>query len=137
MATLKIYTDGGARGNPGPASVGMVFYLGDKEILRHREDIGVTTNNIAEYKAVIIALSKLKSLISRLENIKKIDFYSDSRLLVNQVNGFFKVKNAKIREFVLKIRTLEQEIGWPISYHLIPRKENQVADGLVNKKNNR
>lgn len=134
--TLKIYTDGGAKGNPGPASIGMVFYADNKEIFRYREDIGVTTNNVAEYSAVITAMSKLirqlADQMSKLRNIEKIEFYSDSRLLVNQVNGLFKVKNAKIREFIFKIRTLEQEIGLPIGYYLIPREKNRVADKLVN-----
>jgi len=134
--TLKIYTDGGAKGNPGPASIGMVFYVDDKDIFRYREDIGIATNNVAEYSAVITAMSKLirqlTDQMSELENIVKIEFYSDSRLLVNQVNGLFKVKNAKIREFIFKIRTLEQEIKLPISYHLIPREKNRVADRLVN-----
>jgi len=134
MAVVKIFTDGGAKGNPGPASVGMVFYLDGKEIFRHREDIGVTTNNIAEYTAVIKALEKIKSLITNYElRITKIEFYSDSKLLVNQLNGLFKVKNSKIREFIMKIRILEQEISLPISYHLIPREDNRVADRLANK----
>jgi ribonuclease HI len=129
---LKIYTDGGARGNPGPASIGMVFYVEDQKVFTYRENIGVATNNVAEYSAVITAMSKLKTQTSKLRNIEKIEFYSDSSLLINQVNGLFKVKNAKIREFIFKIRTLEQEIKLPISYHLIPREENQVADRLVN-----
>lgn len=129
--TLKIFTDGGAKGNPGPGAIGMVFYFNNKEIFCYREDIGITTNNIAEYTAIIKALEKTKSLITNYQLITKIVFYSDSKLLVNQVNGLFKVKNAKIREFIFKIRTLEQEIKLPISYHLIPREENQVADRLV------
>ncbi|PIS15485.1 bifunctional RNase H/acid phosphatase, partial [Candidatus Roizmanbacteria bacterium CG09_land_8_20_14_0_10_41_9] len=58
----------------------------------------------------------------------------DSQLLVNQVKGTYKVKNAKIREFILKIRILEQEVNLPISYHLVPREKNRVADALVNDK---
>lgn len=139
--TLKIYTDGGSKGNPGPASVGMVFYLDGKEVFKYRENIGIATNNVAEYKAVIRALEivgnglkPFPTLFNWDKNITKIEFYSDSQLLVNQVNGFFKVKNAIIREFIFKIRILEQEIGLPISYHLIPREENRVADKLVNLK---
>jgi len=135
MAILKIFTDGGAKGNPGSAAIGMVFYVAGKEIFRYREDIGVTTNNLAEYTALIRALENIKYQIAKIKNtyqIAKIEFYSDSRLLVNQVNGLFKVKNTKIREFIFKIRTLEQEIGLPISYHLIPREENRPADKLVN-----
>lgn len=132
---LKIFTDGGAKGNPGPAAIGMVFYLNGKEIFKHREDIGVATNNQAEYTAVIRALEHIKSQILNIKNtakMSKIEFYSDSRLLVNQVKGLFKVKNSVIREFILKIRILEQAIGLPISYHFIPREQNTVADRLVN-----
>ncbi|MDH7475946.1 MAG: ribonuclease HI family protein [Microgenomates group bacterium] len=133
---LKIYTDGGAKGNPGPASIGMVFYLEEKKIFSYREDIGIKTNNEAEYQAVITALEKIKNLGQRpivpWTKISKIELYSDSSLLVNQLNGLFKVKNAKIREFIFKIRILEQEINIPISYHLIPREKNKVADDLVN-----
>lgn len=133
--TLKIFTDGGSKGNPGPSSIGIVFYLDRKEIFKYREDIGVATNNVAEYTALIKALENVKTQSSKLQSanqISKIEFYSDSKLLVNQVNGLFKVKNAKIREFIFKIRTLEEEIGIPVSYHFIPREENKVADNLVN-----
>lgn len=136
---LSIYTDGGSRGNPGPSSIGMVFYLSadrqdieGKKIFTHREDIGIATNNIAEYTAVVRALEQVKSQKLNIKSILKIEFYSDSRLLVNQVKGLFKVKNVHIRGCIFKIRILEQEIGLPISYHLIPREQNTVADQLVN-----
>jgi len=137
---LKIYTDGGSKGNPGQASIGMIFYLDNKTIFQHKEKIGVATNNDAEYTALIKALEILnpksqnpnKLLIANLQNIKKIQFFSDSKLMVNQVNGLFKVKNGKIKEYILKIRTLEQEINLPISYHFIPREKNTIADSLVN-----
>lgn len=130
--TLKIFTDGGSKGNPGPSSIGMVFYLNNKKVFDYREDIGIATNNIAEYRAVIMAMTNVKIQMSKLKTLDKIEFYSDSKLLVNQVKGLFKVKNAAIRELILKIRILEQEIGLPINYHLIPREQNSVADDLVN-----
>lgn len=129
---LKIYTDGGSKGNPGPSSIGMVFYLDGEKIFTYQADIGIATNNAAEYQAVIVALSNIKTQMSQLKKVNKIEFYSDSRLLVNQVKGLFKVKNSAIREFVFTIRTLEREIGLPISYHHIPREKNTVADRLVN-----
>lgn len=129
---LKIYTDGGSKGNPGPSSIGMVFYRDGEKVFAHREDIGIGTNNAAEYQAVITALSKLKVHLSKLGDIDAAALYSDSRLMVNQVKGLFKVKNTAIREYILKIRTLEREIGFPISYHLIPREKNTEADRLVN-----
>jgi ribonuclease HI len=131
---LKIFTDGGSKGNPGPAAIGMVFYVDNKKIFTHREDIGVATNNEAEYSAVITAMSKIKNQKSKFENIEKIDLYSDSQLLIKQLNGLYKVKNAKIREFIMQVRILEQEINLPITYHHILREENTVADDLVNNK---
>lgn len=129
---LKVFTDGGAKGNPGPAAIGIVFYKNEAQVFKHREDIGVATNNVAEYTALTTAMSKLKDQMSTLNDIDKIEFYSDSQLLINQIKGLYKVKNARIREFILQIRILEQEIDLPISYRLIPREKNQVADKLVN-----
>jgi len=129
---LSIYTDGGSKGNPGPASIGIVFYLEGKMIHTYREDLGVATNNEAEYTAVMRALEKIKNKELTIKEIKKIQFFSDSSLVVNQLNGLFKVKHARIREFVLKIRILEQEIRIPISYSYIPREKNGIADALVN-----
>lgn len=128
---LKVYTDGGSKGNPGPASIGIVFKINEKTIFTHKESIGIATNNDAEYKALIKAMLKIKSQKSKIK-IEKIEFYSDSRLMINQVKGLFKVKSGKIREYILKIRSLEQEIDLPISYHYISREENYHADLLVN-----
>jgi ribonuclease HI len=144
---LKVYTDGGSKGNPGPASIGGIGYVNDKKVFEFKEFIGTATNNDAEYHALIKALEILnpKSLPAarqgqnpnkiqsqNFQNIKTIQFFSDSRLMVNQVNGFFKVKNGKIKEYILKIRGLEQEIKLPITYNYIPREQNVEADRLVN-----
>jgi ribonuclease HI len=135
MFKLKVFTDGGSKGNPGPASIGGVFYIDNKKIFQFNQSIGIATNNEAEYQALIYALEEIKKQKEKWVNdfkVEKIDFYSDSRLLVNQVNGFFKVKNGKIKDYILKIRMLEQEINLPIFYHLIPREKNKEADQLVN-----
>ncbi len=129
---LKVYTDGGSRGNPGPSSIGGVGYLKDKRIFEFKKSIGIATNNDAEYQALIKALEIINPKSQNFQSIKQIQFFSDSRLMVNQVNGFFKVKNGKIKEYILKIRSLEQEIKLPIIYHLIPREQNIEADRLVN-----
>lgn len=137
---LKIYTDGGSKGNPGPSSIGGVFFLNQKKVFDFKKSIGIATNNDAEYQALIQALEiiNLKSQVpNKLETlnfkeISEVNFYSDSRLMVNQVKGLFKVKNGRIREYILKIRGLEQEINLPVSYHLVPREQNQEADRLVN-----
>jgi len=130
---LKVYTDGGSKGNPGPSSIGGVGYANGKKIFEFKKSIGIATNNDAEYIALITALEKVKLPPTPYPlRPNKIEFYSDSRLMVNQVNGFFKVKNGKIKEYILKIRSLEQEINLPITYRYIPREQNIEADRLVN-----
>lgn len=129
---LEVYTDGGAKGNPGPGSIGIVIYKNKKKIFSLHQEIGWATNNEAEYKALIKALTIIKEKKNQFIPIEKIIFYSDSRLLVNQVKGFFKVKQGKIKEYILRIRELEMAINFPIVYRLIPREENKEADQLVN-----
>lgn len=132
---ISIYTDGGSKGNPGPASIGVIAYLEKREIIRYRKDIGIATNNDAEYRAVVIALGKIKSYIPGI-NLNgqelRINFYSDSKLLVSQLNGVYKVKNSRIRDYIMQIRILEQGLGFPVSYNHIPREKNINADNLVN-----
>ena len=133
---LKVFTDGGSQGNPGPSSIGGIGYLNGKKIFEFKKAIGIATNNDAEYKALIEALINIKDpafvKTTAGKQISKIEFYSDSKLMVNQVKGLFKVKNGKIKEYILKIRGLEQEISLSISYHLVPREQNVEADRLVN-----
>lgn len=137
---LKIFTDGGSKGNPGPSSIGGIGYLDGKKIFEFKKAIGTATNNDAEYQALINALEIInpksqnpnKIQISNFQKIKQIQFFSDSRLIVNQVKGLFKVKNGKIKEYMLVIRGLEQEINLPIVYHYVPREQNVEADLLVN-----
>lgn len=172
---LIIHTDGGARGNPGPAAVGVVIYsYQEKQKLIHEfgKKIGETTNNVAEYRAVIEALKWVRenfkseesgipawadrrnqessetnqqtdssqtlsqggSTINHKENIM-IYFKLDSMLVVNQLNGLFKVKDQNLRELLLHVRQLEQEIGegMRITYTYIPREQNREADLMVNR----
>lgn len=134
--TLTVYTDGGALNNPGPAASAYVIYKDDKNILfQEGVFLGPQTNNYAEYNAVVLALKKIKALLdsgqARMTDVKKIVFFSDSKLLVSQLNGLYRVKNGVIREFILKIRILEQEVNLPISYTHIYREQNTVADSLV------
>ncbi|MEK7177830.1 MAG: ribonuclease HI family protein [Patescibacteria group bacterium] len=125
---LKVFTDGGSKGNPGPSSIGGVGYIEDKKIFEFKKAIGIATNNDAEYQALISALEQ----ILNIKKVTKINFYSDSRLMVNQVKGLFKVNIGRIREYILRIRVLEQEIALPITYNYVPREENVEADLLVN-----
>jgi len=138
MEKLLIFTDGGSRGNPGPAAIGVVikYQIANskyQKIVEFGKRIGETTNNIAEYQAVIEALRWIKENYSIAQLFDcSIVFFLDSKLVVNQLNGLFKVKDAKIRELIIKIRELEQEVGGNVSYFLIPREKNKEADFLVN-----
>jgi len=128
---LVVYTDGGARGNPGPAAIGFLILnqKGD-ELSKFGKKIGNTTNNVAEYQAVIEALLWIKNNCST--KVLKVEFNLDSKLVVNQLNGLFKIKKGHLREKILTIRKLEQEIGGNIFYQYVPREKNTIADGLVN-----
>jgi ribonuclease HI len=129
---LRIQTDGGSKGNPGPAAIGIVIYVDGVETYTFRRDIGIATNNDAEYQALIAALSFVIEHKGELKNVEKIDCRADSQLVVSQVRGLWKVKEARIREYILKIRNLEGEINLPITYTYVPREQNTVADALVN-----
>lgn len=131
---LLIYTDGGARGNPGPAAIGVVVKDGSgKTIKKISKGIGSSTNNVAEYTAVIEALTWLKSndSLSRLLTCS-ITLFLDSLLVVNQLNGIFKVKDSKLRELVVAVRQLENLFGVGVRYCHVPREKNKEADALVN-----
>ncbi len=130
-----IYADGGARGNPGPAAIGVVVKTETGKMLATiSRKIGETTNNVAEYRAVLSALTWLKenkNIVSQ-QNVSRIQFFLDSTLVANQLNGIFKVKDGKLREFLLAARILESEIGLDIHYQYVPREKNFEADFLVN-----
>lgn len=127
---LVVYTDGGAVNNPGPAAIAYIIYRDGEVVLQGSEKIGFGTNNVAEYRAVIKALEEIRT---NFPEAQKITFFSDSRLLVNQLNGVFRVKNGQMRELIMKIRILEGEIGAAFVYKNIPREENRRADALVKK----
>lgn len=133
---ISIFTDGGSRGNPGPAACAYVVY-DSSGILREKcgKYLSIATNNEAEYQGVIEALSYLSNL-SDVGNLE-INFFLDSLLVVNQLNGLWKVKDSRMREYLTKIRLLESEIIHrspltAIRYNHIPREKNQAADALVN-----
>lgn len=129
---LNVYVDGGARGNPGPAAVG-VYIVDEKNniLCRLGKKIGVATNNVAEYKAVIAALSLLLEK-KELRGQRQINFYLDSQLIFSQITGLFKIKNPNLRELLFAVRQKEAELSLAIQYFHIPREENKEADKLVN-----
>ena len=128
MSKLIIYTDGGARGNPGPAGIGAVLYSDDKKIVAEvSEYLGVATNNQAEYQALIAALKKALDL-----GAKELDCYLDSELVVKQLRHEYKVKNKDLAPLFLEIHNLSFKFK-KINYTHIPRERNQAADKLANK----
>lgn len=129
---LTIYTDGGARGNPGPAGIGVVIAQDGRTIKKYAQHIGKATNNQAEYQAVIFALQKVKQLLGR-DQVKKTDAVCrlDSELVVKQLNGDYKIKEKEIQTLFLKLRNLTVDFR-AVSFEHIPRERNQEADRLVN-----
>ena len=131
MEGIIVYTDGGARGNPGPAAIGVYIIDQDgNQVVKFGKKIGETTNNVAEYKAVYNALDWIKNNLKN--NIRNINFLLDSKLVVNQLNGIFKIKNKNLGRLIMDIHPLEKEIGVKIFYNYIPREKNFLADSLVN-----
>ena len=126
----QIHTDGGARGNPGPAAVGVIIHKDNVFVHKFGLYIGETTNNVAEYRGVIEALKYLKSL--RLTEQFEVLFILDSMLIVNQLNGIFKIKEPHLRELSLEVRFLEEEVGGKIVYTVVRREHNTEADAMVN-----
>ncbi len=132
LNTYIIHTDGGSRGNPGPAASGLVITLPDNTlILEHGEYIGEKTNNEAEYRAVIIALEKLKELLKDKAMEAIVRFHCDSELLVKQMNGQYKISNANIKIFAGQIRILKQDFK-EVTFKHIYREHNKEADRMVN-----
>ena len=132
MRKIIIYTDGGAKGNPGPAAIGAVFCNQKGQIIKKfSQFLGESTNNVAEYKAVIFALKKFKALFGKKLALKtEIEIRSDSELLVKQLNGKYKILDEKIQPLFLEIWNLKFDFK-KIKFKLISRKKNKIADELV------
>jgi ribonuclease HI len=126
---LSAFCDGGARGNPGPGAAGCVIKAPAENMrVLCGKYLGVVTNNQAEYAAVELGLNAIKETFKEK---RKINFFLDSKLVVSQLNGLYKVKNPSLRDTVLRIHALENLVG-EVYYHHVSREKNQEADGLVN-----
>jgi ribonuclease HI/probable phosphoglycerate mutase len=133
MRKIIIYVDGGSRGNPGPAAIGVLF-CNEKGICfkKFSEYLGKMTNNEAEYKAAIFALKKFKALFGKkLAKETEIEIRSDSELLVNQMKGKYKVLEENLQLLFLELWNLRLDFK-KVKFKLIPRKKNKEADKLVN-----
>ena len=125
--TAKLSTDGGARGNPGPAAFAYVLEAEDGTVLAaHGETIGVATNNVAEYSALIAGLEKAHEL-----GLRDVEVVSDSELMVKQMRGEYRVKNEALLELSLQAARLARAIG-SVTYTAVRREHNELADRLVN-----
>ena len=122
---ITIYTDGGARGNPGPAGIGVVLKFDDKQYF-YKKYIGETTNNQAEYQAVILGLEKAKEM-----GASEVDVFLDSELVQQQLTGQYKVKNQELAPLFVKVWNLSQSFK-KVKYIHIYRADNKLADKLVN-----
>lgn len=128
---LKIFTDGASRGNPGPSSIGIVFRQDDKKLFEAGYQVLSTTNNVAEYLALLFALTYL------LQNIDSFSFSTlqillDSELLVKQLNGIYSVKSPILKELFLEIKSVLSKLKIKIEINHVLRKYNQEADRIAN-----
>jgi len=127
--SLVVYTDGGARGNPGPAGAGVVIYERDEKIGDAKQYLGERqTNNWAEYEAVEIALGRLLEMGMKGRDI---EFRLDSQLVVEQLSGNWKIKDVNLRQQATDIRSLLKDFG-VVRFTYVPREQNKEADRLVN-----
>jgi ribonuclease HI len=124
---LVVNVDGGARGNPGPAAIGAVLTTPDGEVLeRHGERIGKATNNVAEYRALLLGLER-----ARERGAREVELVGDSELVVRQVQGDYKVKDEALKGLYAKVvKALAGFDRWSIRH--VRREDNEAADSLVN-----
>ena len=123
----RLYTDGGARGNPGPAAYGYVLEAEDGTVLAaHGEHIGSATNNVAEYSGLVAGLRKAIEL-----HVPEVEVVSDSELMVKQMRGEYRVKNEALRELFAEADRLARRVGI-VEYRHVKRAHNEEADRLVN-----
>ena len=132
MTKFKVFTDGGSRGNPGPAAIGVVIQGDEIGKKSYCEFLGKATNNEAEYRAVIFGLKKLKQLLGGDKaGQAMIDFYVDSELIERQLNGQYKIKEKNLQKFFMEIWNLRLDFRKVVFNHVL-RGKNSEADRLVN-----
>lgn len=129
---LRIFADGGSRGNPGPGAAAFWAETQDGKFLGKKGVfLGTTTNNEAEYQAVLLALDWLADY-RRKEEITETKFFLDSRLLVNQLKGSFRVKSPNLKPLFAKVKQKQLDLPFPVVFLFVPRQKNAKADALVN-----
>jgi ribonuclease HI len=130
---LTVYTDGGSLNNPGRAASAYLLYEGTTLLYQEGTYIGIASNNVAEYTALIHALTKIKELIDTkvISSLEHITVYADSQLMVHQLNGLYKVKHPDMKKLFDQVKVLQEEITVPITYTHVLREKNHRADALV------
>jgi len=131
--TLQVYTDGGSLNNPGNAASAYLIFQNGSLLAKETKKIGIKTNNIAEYQALIMAWEKITELINTKKIIlpEKIEFFSDSQLMVNQLLGKYRVKDQELKKSFLLVRLLSEKIKTKVNYIHVLREKNSQADALV------
>lgn len=135
MKKIVVFADGGARGNPGLAAIAFEVFSKNfetKKIFSFGKKIGTATNNVAEYTAVVEALNWLINNKDKFPQNIEIHFFLDSNLVVNQLNGLFKIKDKTLMNLLFTIKGLQQKLTNNIYYSHIIREKNKGADLLVN-----
>ena len=123
----RLFTDGGARGNPGPAAAAYVLETdGGDHLAAHGEAIGIATNNVAEYRALLAGLERAGEL-----GVTELEVLSDSELMVKQMRGEYRIKNEALRDLSTRAARLARAIG-TVRYTAVRREQNTLADRLVN-----
>lgn len=130
---LVAFTDGGSRGNPGPAALGVYIEDGaGTKLYEHGETLGIATNNIAEYSALLHALTWIQARVKNHPEIQAVTLYLDSQLVVMQMKGLYKIKNKELMVLASQIKDIEKALPIAVSYSHIPREQNKKADRMVN-----
>lgn len=132
MNNISFFTDGGSRGNPGPSAYGFVVKRNNLVIHEEGKSIGITTNNVAEYTAVLSVLKWFLENPSQITGVKTINGFMDSLLLCQQLKGVFKIKKPHLQAIMDIIRETESKLKIQVVYSHIPREQNTEADRMVN-----
>lgn len=129
MASFVVNTDGGARGNPGPAAIGVVVSSGEAKLLERQRAIGVATNNQAEYRALLWAVHLVEAMATLGDTV---EFRLDSELVVKQMRGEYRVKDADLNILKQQVVAALQDADFTATFVHVPRAQNKAADALVN-----
>lgn len=131
--TISLHTDGGARGNPGPSAAGIVFHDHQGQVINSfSKYLGVTTNNQAEYQALLLGLKYLQNNIDKFPPISSLHVFMDSELIINQLTGKYKIKHPDIIPLAKEAFSILQLLPFSVTFTHVPRSQNSDADLLVN-----